>query len=211
MKRNVPYCKGETMTDAPVARSSIGASRNPLTEAAVLDAAAALIAEQGYGAMTMEAVARRARAGKATLYRWWPSRGHLLLAVYSRSKADMAQPDTGSLRGDLAAYIGAMIARWQGEDGQPPLAPILRLVIAEAQIDPAVRAAMAEERRTRWHHIDDIIANATARGEMNPALPADAAEQRIIAVLWYLLLTDGLPAAAEAPALVDRLIAGLAA
>lgn len=197
------------MSDTAISRSSIGASRNPETEAAILDAAAALIAEQGYAAMTMEAVARRARAGKATVYRWWPSRGHLLLAVYSRTKAEMAEPDTGTLRGDLLAYVGDMLARWHGDGGLPPVAPLLRLVIAEAQIDPALRSAMAEERQARWHHIDHIVARAAQRGELNPALPPGAAERRIIALLWYLLLTDTLPPAAETAGLVDQMLPGL--
>jgi len=197
------------MADTQISRSSTGASRNPATEAAVLDAAAAILAEEGYGAMTMEAVARRARAGKATLYRWWPSRGHLLLALFSRAKAEIPEPDTGSLRGDLVVYLAETLRRWNGEDGETPVAPLLRLLIAEAQIDPAVRTAMAEERRARWHHCDNIIARAAARGEVNPALPARAGERRIISLLWHLLLIDDLPPAAEAAMLADQMMPGL--
>lgn len=189
-------------------RASIGARRNPETEAAVLDAAEALLAEVGYGSLTMEAVARRARAGKATLYRWWPSKGHLLLALYSRAKMELPQPDTGSLRADLIAYVGPLLASWQGESG-PALAPMLRLLIAEAQVDPTVMAALREERRIRWHHIDRIIVKAILRGELNRDLAPERAEQRVISLLWYLLLTDQLPMAAEAEALVDTLLAGM--
>ena len=146
-----------------VARSSVGARRNPETEAAVLDAAAAIIAEEGFQKLTMEAVARRARAGKATVYRWWPSRGHLLLAIYSRAKSTFTQPDTGDLTTDLIEYVAQMLRQAHGSDGQEPLGPMLRLLIAEAQVEEAVQVAMQLERRERWHHIDTIINRAVER------------------------------------------------
>ena len=197
------------MPTTEISRASIGASRNPATETAILDAAEALIAEEGYGAMTMEAVARRARAGKATVYRWWPSRGHLLLAVYSRARADMVEPDTGNLRDDLTVLVGDMLTRWQGDASHAPIAPLLRLVIAESQIDPAVRAAVEQERRSRWNNIDTIVARAATRGELHPALTVDAAVDRVISLLWYLLLTDRLPPASAVTALVDQMLPGL--
>ena len=194
---------------APDPRTSIGARRNPETEAAVLEAAAAIIAEEGFARLTMEAVARRARAGKATVYRWWPSRGRLLLALYSRAKAGLPHYDTGSLSGDMQAYLTEMLLQWQGRDGQPGLAPLLRLLIAEAQQDETVRQAMQAERQSRWHCIDDMVARARARGELNPALSPGHAEQRIIALMWYLLLTDALPPPEEMPQLVRDLLGGL--
>lgn len=198
------------MSDTENSRASVGARRNPETEQAVLQAAADLFREQGYGAVTMEAVCRRARAGKATLYRWWPSKAHLLLALYSRAKMDLPEPDTGTLKGDLLAYLLPMLARWRGDDGAP-LGPILRLLVAEAQMDDTVRQAMAEERRTRWHHLDRIVQHAKLRGELNPTLQPRRAEQKIIALPWYLLLNDQLPTPEDSPALVDDIIAGLRA
>ncbi|MGA0542773.1 TetR/AcrR family transcriptional regulator [Neotabrizicola sp. VNH66] len=190
-------------------RVSIGARRNPETEAAVLDAAEALIREDGYASVTMEAVARRARAGKATVYRWWPSKAHLLLALYSRAKLEIPVPDTGSLPGDMTAYFTPMFARLTGESGQPPIGPILRLLIAEAQTDPSVQDALNEERRARWHHIDRMIARARARGELAPTLPVRRAEQRIVAMIWYLLLSDQLPLREEVPELVEAIVTGM--
>lgn len=201
------------MTD-PV-RTSIGARRNPETEAAVLDAAAAIITECGFAKLTIEAVARRARSGKATIYRWWPGRGHLLLGLYTRAKESMTQPDTGTLRGDLEQYLAAMIRQWQGEglaqgqDGGLPVGTLFRLLVAEAQTDDTVRAAMKIEREARWHHIDIMVAAAQARGEVNLALSARAIEHRIIAPMWYLLLTDALPPPEAAPALVNDILTGI--
>lgn len=194
-----------------VARSSVGARRNPETEAAVLDAAAAIIAEEGFQKLTMEAVARRARAGKATVYRWWPSRGHLLLAIYSRAKSTFTQPDTGDLTTDLTEYVAQMLRQAHGSDGQEPLGPMLRLLIAEAQVDEAVQAAMQQERRERWRHIDTIINRAVERGQLNPDVSPDLAEQRVISLFWYHLLNNSLPRPEGAAALVDAMLVGLRA
>lgn len=191
------------------ARTSIGARRNPDTEAAVLDAAAAIIAEEGFAKLTIESVARRARSGKATIYRWWPGRGHLLLGLYSRAKSTLPQPDAGSLRGDLIAYLSAMIAQWQGGPSDLPLGTLFRLLLAEAQTDETVRAAMKAERDARWHHIDNMVASAVARGEINPALSACAIEQRVISLMWYRLLTDALPDPQDSATLVDDLLAAV--
>ena len=200
---------GDTESDTP--RASIGARRNPDTEAAVLDAAAAIIAEEGFAKLTMESVARRARSGKATLYRWWPSRGHLLLALYTRAKEEMQLADTGTLRGDLQSFVDQLIRRWQGDVKTPAVGPLFRLLVAEAQMDDTVRLAMRAEREQRWHHLDQIMARARGRGELAPGLSDDAAGKRVISLMWYLLLTDALPPPEAAAALVQDMLGAMQA
>ncbi len=73
------------MQNLAEARTSVGARRSDATEAAVLSAFADLVKEAGFAAVTMEAVAKRARAGKATLYRWWPTKAHLALALITKA------------------------------------------------------------------------------------------------------------------------------
>ena len=76
------------MTDTDISpRRSIGSARNPQSQEAILEAAEAIFADEGYAGFSIEAVARRAKAGKPTIYRWWPSKAHLLLDVYTRQKA----------------------------------------------------------------------------------------------------------------------------
>ena len=58
--------------------------RNPDAARAVLTAAVELLDNQrvGYRGLTMQAVAERAGVSKATLYRWWPDKAHLVLDAY---------------------------------------------------------------------------------------------------------------------------------
>lgn len=76
-------------------------------ETALLEAAWQELAEAGYGKMTMESVAARARTGVAVLYRRWSGKDDLAVAAiahYGRTHP-VETPDTGSLRGDLLALL----------------------------------------------------------------------------------------------------------
>lgn len=76
-------------------------------EAELLDATLDVLADVGYDKLTMDAVAARAKASKATLYRRWSSKASLVVDAMAQEKGTPEMPDTGSLRGDLlAAYCG---------------------------------------------------------------------------------------------------------
>ena len=79
-------------------------------ESALLDAAWDELVEVGYGNLTMESVAVRARTGIAVLYRRWPHKDQLVLAAieHYRQVRPVEIPDTGTLRGDLLALLTAM-------------------------------------------------------------------------------------------------------
>src|ERR1700684_2389575 len=77
-------------------------------EAALLEAAWAELVEVGFGKLTMESVAARAKTGVAVLYRRWPRKDDLVIAATASpgrlTPGDI--PDSGSLRGDMLALLG---------------------------------------------------------------------------------------------------------
>lgn len=76
-------------------------------ELEIFDATLAILAEVGYDLLTMDAVATRAKASKATLYRRWNGKPELVVAAIMSRKGETVVPDTGTLRGDLlTAYCG---------------------------------------------------------------------------------------------------------
>src|SRR3982074_3148364 len=90
---------------AQVARR--GRPRSERSRKAILEAAFTLLLEHGLNAVSMDAVAERAGASKATIYRWWPSKALLALDALFR-QMEPGRPeayDTGSLAGDLRALI----------------------------------------------------------------------------------------------------------
>lgn len=168
-------------------RRSIGSVRNPAAEDAILDAATAILAEGGYAAFSIEAVARRAKAGKPTIYRWWPSKAHLLLDVYARLKESMQDVDTGTLEGDLAGFLTNLTTFWQGQSGS-----VFRSLVAEAQTDPVAADALAAYSDGRVVHTAALIERAKARGELRDDVDSHAASDLLSAFAWKLALIGRL-------------------
>jgi AcrR family transcriptional regulator len=77
-------------------------------EQQILDATLAVLADVGYDRLTMDAVAARAKASKATLYRRWSNKVSLVIEALQHSKGPGELPDTGTLRGDLMGVFCGM-------------------------------------------------------------------------------------------------------
>ena len=101
-------------------------------ELEILEATLVVLDEVGYDLLTMDAVATRAKASKATLYRRWKGKPELVVAAIMAHKGDAVVPDTGSLRGDLlAAYCGA-----NGGLDDPLAQSVLSAVVTAMGRDP---------------------------------------------------------------------------
>ncbi|WP_320144328.1 TetR/AcrR family transcriptional regulator [uncultured Cohaesibacter sp.] len=168
-------------------RQSIGARKNPDTEMAILDAAAEIIAEKGIGGLRMEAVARKAKAGKATLYRWWPSRGALLLAVYQRNKPSMCYSNTGSLHEDFLHFAKDLTEIWQGETGL-----FFKAIIAESQSDPDVAEKLKDYHAERLEALATVVERAQLRGEISQKEDPATRAELLIGLMWQRLLNNRL-------------------
>ncbi len=194
------------MTTESSPRKSIGSARNPESHEAILEAAEDVFCEAGYSGFSIEAVARRARAGKPTIYRWWPSKAHLLLDVYTRLKASrMPDPDTGTLEGDIRSFLVELLRFWSGNTGG-----VYRSLIAEAQADGKAAEALQAYSRERTEHTAAMFDRAKARGEMRADADSLAASDLLSAYAWKLLLTGRLENAGEAiDRVTDILVRGL--
>lgn len=196
----------KTPSGAAPHRRSAGPRRSDATHRAVLDATEALLDESGIAGVTFEAVARRAGAGKPTLYRWWPDRIALLLEVYDRRKvAALSRPDTGTLAGDLTLLLGELWRFWR--DG--PAGRAYAAIISEAQSDDAAKTRVAAALDDPDFPLTPIFARALARGEIADAREAAILREFVAAMNWFRLLTGRLDEA-DIPALVATLIAGRA-
>ncbi|TIV64101.1 MAG: TetR/AcrR family transcriptional regulator [Mesorhizobium sp.] len=168
-------------------RKSIGAKRNPESADAIIEAAEAVLAEAGYSGFSIEAVARRARAGKPTIYRWWPSKAALLIEVYQRQKR-VAVPNTGRLEDDLAGFLVNLFAHWRDTSS----GNVFRSLVAEAQSDQAAAVALADYARGRRAHTSSIVERAKARGEVSADVDAEIVADLIASYAWRHLLTNRL-------------------
>lgn len=173
--------------DVDPGRKSIGARRNPASAGAILDAAEAVLVEAGYSGFSIEAVARRARAGKPTIYRWWPSKAALLLEVYQRQKR-VDVPDTGVLEEDLVGFLMNLFSHWR----ETSSGSVFRSLIAEAQSDETAAVALAGYAGGRRAHTGQIIERAKARGEVAGDIDAAVVADLVASYAWRHLLTNQL-------------------
>lgn len=195
--------ENDPSADASKTRRSIGAQRNPDSAEAILSAAEALLTEEGYGGFSIEKVARRARAGKPTIYKWWPSKAALLLDVYLRQKS-IKIPDTGRLEDDITQFVDTVLSYWR----DTPAGAIFRSVIAEAQSDDTAGAALADFAKEREADTSFLIWRGLERREVRDGIrPADAARW-IGAYLWYRLLTGQLAAGSDMTRTDIRILVG---
>ena len=180
-----------TADDADRGRRRPGRWRSEDSRDAIVQAAAELVVEQGYAAVSIEKIAQRAGVGKQTVYRWWPSKGDVLMEALAR-KADVhiALPDEGSWAADLRRMLDDSFALAR----VPQLGELLRALMVEAQPDPAFgarfRGEFLERRRAA---LATLVERARQRGDLPAAPTAGFAAYVVFGVLWYRLLAVPQP------------------
>jgi AcrR family transcriptional regulator len=156
-------------------------------DVAIREAALDLLTEIGYDRLTMDAVAARAHASKATIYRRWQGKAALVVDALNCSKGTMLEPDTGSLVGDLEALGDASC----GQESRFNARVMLGLITALAH-DVELRDVFRErmiEPRTRV--IRQIFERAVARGEVSPERNLDLLVAIFPALMIHQVLVTG--------------------
>jgi len=98
----------------------------------ILDAAASLLHDGGYAAVTMEEVALRAGASRPSVYRRWPTRTHLAFELIMREMLLAPEPHTGDVRADLVRSVTADAALFRSLD-RMLMADLLSTMITDEQ------------------------------------------------------------------------------
>ena len=87
-----------------------GRPRNMETQNAILTASYELLLEHGFGTVTIEKIAERAQVSKATIYKWWPNKGAVIMDGYmSAATARLPVPDTGSVLEDIRIHASNLV------------------------------------------------------------------------------------------------------
>jgi AcrR family transcriptional regulator len=190
-------------------RSSIGAVRSPQSTEAILEAAAAILEEQGYRAFTMDALVERAGSSKPTIYRWWRSKGALLRDVYERAALTfVTTPDTGNLEQDLIVHLRSLWSWWRSSSA----GETLRSFFIEIQLDSKAIAEFRDEflpRRERT--LRRIFARAVNSGEIVDGPGVEVAVSMLTGMSWLHLITANLDNLDDIDHSVAVLVQGLRA
>lgn len=194
---------------APVRPVRPGRPRSEARRAAILAAAGDLMIEGGLRAATMEAIAARAGVGKATIYKWWPSRGAVALEGFMLKAADSWTLPEGVSAPEALRTLAVAVVRLFT---RTPAGPLMRALAADAQSDPEIGQALREQwLGPRRAVVADVIRKGMEAGELRPDLDVSATLDLVFAPVYYRLLFSHEPLdEAFAEHAVEYLIAGIA-
>ena len=140
-----------------------GRPRDPEVDRRIAQAALDLFADAGWAGFAMEAGARRAGVGKASLYLRWSSKEALLTDAVTLRLARVADVDTGTLHGDLVELATQMLEIYAGDTSRAAL----RLGLEAAAI-PGVAEHYEAMRRAQTRAARALVRRGLDRGELAP-------------------------------------------
>jgi AcrR family transcriptional regulator len=172
-------------------------------EQEILDSTIDILAEVGYDRLTMDAVATRAKASKATLYRRWNGKAQLVIDALTSQKEPMSLPDTGSLRGDL---LGAFCGMGGLTDGNQMaiLGSVITAIARDAEFAEAFRRDFIGPKKALT---SEMYRRAQERGEIRDDVDLDLISAALPGIVLHRAFLLGDPPTEELIAkVVDQLI-----
>ena len=145
--------------------------RSESARQAALDAAFEVIADDGVGGFTVDAVSKRSGVAKTTIYRHWESGNQLLLDAIGCVVEPFPTPNTGSLRDDLIAHYTQVLPFME----DPGNVRLMLGIFARSAADENFRRLKNEFARERQNPIMTCLELAQGRGELRPDLDLDLA------------------------------------
>ena len=188
----------EQTTDPRVARS----------RAAVLEAAAAELAERGFGGFAVDRVVARSGVAKTTIYRHWPSKAELLHDAIASFKEFPSAPDLGSVRDDVLFCIrGLVFGLWELQD---LYLRAMASLIEAAERDEELSRLHARMSGERSAILREVLERGQRRGEIREDVDINLAVAMLVGppFLRRLIMRDPMRPA-EADALVDAVLDGI--
>ena len=151
----------------------------------IIEAVLDELADVGYGKLSMDGVARRARAGKAALYRRWPAKQDMVLDAVTRISLPVV---VGGSSGDLVTDVVNLVQSVDDWLSNPRMARILPDLLAEAKRNPSLADALTEQVGvTRREYGHAMMREAVKRGELSADLDVEYALDLVAApVFWRI-------------------------
>jgi AcrR family transcriptional regulator len=170
----------------------------------VMTAALDQLADHGSAGFTMEAIARRAGASKATLYRHWPSASALLVDAMGAAFQPFSPPVTGDLGCDLTTLLTHLSAQLEG----PRFPRLMAAIIDLAERDTDLAHLHADLTAAHRRPGIDILRAGQQRGRIPPDADLELLLDQLTAPFFYRRLIAHRPIPASmAQAVVDQTLA----
>jgi AcrR family transcriptional regulator len=147
-----------------ISPAQAGRPRDPDVNRRVADAAITLFGETGWAGFSVDAVAKRASVGKASIYLRWQTKEALLVEALRLRVGIIDDVDTGSLREDLVRLARQILGLYLGDAGRAAL----RLDL-EGDLIPGLADRLRALRTSQVLAARGIVRRGISRGE----IPAD--------------------------------------
>jgi AcrR family transcriptional regulator len=171
-----------------------GRPRRAAAGKAIIDATLELLAERGFPATTIEAIADRARVGRNTIYRRWPGKEELFADALHALTADLDVQEGD----DLYALLLDWIRDFARVFADPLFGRILPGVLGELQRNPAFAHVYAERVvHPRRQALVELLSRALKRGELRRGADVEQIADLLAGAPFVRLLPLGLPAVTE--------------
>lgn len=181
-------------------------SKTATSHDAIMDAVYALLQEKTVRDLTMEEVAKAAGVGKPTLYRWWPTKATLVLAMLcERMALDLDKSTDMGAEESLLFRVRRLIDAFNG-----PFGKIVAGVIAEGQCEPAViREFLDRWINPRRNSALADLNRGKSSGELRPDADPELINDAIFGAIYYRLLLQSGPLTRRfGEKLVEQIIRG---
>jgi AcrR family transcriptional regulator len=186
-------------TDIVVSRPRVEGDR----EQQILDATLQVLGDVGYDRLTMDAVATRAKASKATLYRRWNGKVSLVIDALLSVKSIPDLPDTGTLRGDLIASFCGM-GGLTDEQSVATFASVITAIHRDRDFATAFRREVIgpKSRMSRT-----VFERARDRGELAAGVDIDLLAPALAGIVLHRMYVMGeMPDEALITRVIDQII-----
>jgi AcrR family transcriptional regulator len=193
----------KTDQDRSLKSESRGRPRSEESEEAILAATIQLLSDKPLRDISMEEIARKAGVGKATIYKWWPSKAYVALDAFLKNlNRRVPTPDTGSAKGDIQQQLRSAMVFYKTPAGR-----ILSQFVAEAHIDKKF-AALLRERfiRPRREAVGVIFDRGVKRGEIDQNLDRELVLDMIYGPAIYRMMVGHAPLGLR---IADRIVSTL--
>jgi AcrR family transcriptional regulator len=146
------------------APSRRGRPQDPLLNTRVYEAAFEVYGEVGWAGFSLDAVAKRAKAGKMALYKRWECKEKLIHDTLEVMLKRVPLQDTGSVRTDLIQLANFKLDTYLGRHGM-----VLLRAQVEAKVYPELFGPVLDKLYEEYQDsILAIIRRGVQRGELPP-------------------------------------------
>ena len=166
----------------------------------ILEATLDELADGGYGALTVEGVARRANVGKATIYRHWDGKTDLVADAVATLKQMVQPPDTDDPRERIVGLIRALAE----QVAVSRFSACMPALIEASHRDEAVREFHLRTSESRRAFTIGLLCDAQAAGQLDPDVDTSLLADLLVSPIFFRRLMTSQP---FPPSAVDDLVA----